>query len=116
MSALTRINSIKVKLGLLVVAASLVTALVATVGSAAGVSAWLSLPVTLLLALVVTQLLAAGMVAPLVQMTEAARAMARGAYDARVLTPNTDEVGQLARSFNVMARPTCSVSTPSGAT
>ncbi|QCX27328.1 DUF4153 domain-containing protein [Nocardioides jishulii] len=103
MSALTRISSIKVKLGLLVVAASLVTALVATVGSAAGVSPWLTLPVTLFLALLVTQLLASGMVAPLVQMTEAARAMARGAYDARVLTANADEVGELARSFNVMA-------------
>lgn len=103
MSVLARVASIKVKLALLVVASSLVAALVATVGSAAGVTAWLSLPVTLLLALAVTQLLAAGMVAPLQEMTVAAQAMARGDYGARVETANTDEVGRLARSFNVMA-------------
>ncbi|MBE7323044.1 DUF4173 domain-containing protein [Nocardioides sp. Y6] len=100
---LSRVDSIKVKLGLLVVATVLVAAVVALVGSAAGVPAWLSLPVTLLLALAVTQLLAAGMVAPLQEMTRAAQAMARGDYGARVVTTNADEVGRLARSFNAMA-------------
>ncbi|MGN0064068.1 MAG: ATP-binding protein, partial [Nocardioides sp.] len=109
MSALQRIGSIKVKLGVLVVVAVVVTALVATLGAAAGVPVWLSLPVTVLLSLAVTQLLAAGMTAPLRDMTEASQRMSRGDYSARVVTPNTDEVGRLAAAFNVMAGDLASV-------
>jgi signal transduction histidine kinase len=47
-------------------------------------------------------LLAAGMVAPLRQMTEASGRMARGAYSGRVHTKATDEVGRLATAFNQM--------------
>ena len=65
--------------------------------------AWLSIPVTVLLALGVTQLLAVGMTSPLRQMTEAARRMAAGDYAVRVDTSSTDEVGELARTFNRMA-------------
>ena len=61
------------------------------------------LPVSVALALGVTQLLAAGMVAPLRRMTEVSRAMARGDYSGRVRTSATDEVGQLAAAFNRMA-------------
>ena len=61
------------------------------------------LPVSVALALGVTQLLAAGMVAPLRRMTEVSRAMARGDYSGRVRTTATDEVGQLAAAFNRMA-------------
>lgn len=103
MSALDRVRSIKTKLGLLVLVSVLVTALVASVGSGGGVPWWLTLPVTVGLALTVTQLLAAGMVAPLREMTAAATSMSRGRYDVRVLTDNTDEVGELARAFNRMA-------------
>ncbi|CAA9382200.1 hypothetical protein, partial [uncultured Nocardioides sp.] len=55
---LLRVTSIKVKLGLLVAASVVVAALVATLGSAAGVAPWLALPVTVAVALGVTQLLA----------------------------------------------------------
>lgn len=103
MSALQRIGSIKVKLGVLVVVSVAVASLVATLGTAAGVPLWLSLPVTVLLALAVTQLLASGMTAPLRDMTEAAQRMARGDYSGRVVTSNTDEVGRLAAAFNQMA-------------
>ncbi len=96
------VTSIKVKLGLLVVAAVLVAAVLATAG-AGTVPAWLGIPVTVLLALAVTQLLAVGMTSPLRQMTEAARRMAAGDYAVRVETGSTDEVGQLARAFNTMA-------------
>src|SRR5699024_192421 len=75
-----------------------------TFGRAGGVPAWLSIPVTILLALAVTQLLAVGMVAPLRQMTEASRRMATGDYAVRVTDTSSDEVGQLARAFNTMAR------------
>ena len=99
---LGQVTSIKVKLGLLVVASVLVAAVLATLGVGA-VPAWLSIPVTVLLALGVTQLLAVGMTSPLRQMTEAARRMAAGDYAVRVDTSSTDEVGELARTFNKMA-------------
>ncbi len=67
-------------------------------------TAWLSVPVTVLLALAVTQLLAVGMTSPLRQMTEAARRMATGDYGVRVSDTSSDEVGELARAFNTMAR------------
>jgi two-component system sensor histidine kinase BaeS len=99
---LRQVTSIKVKLGLLVVASVLVAAVLATLGAGA-VPAALSIPVTVLLALGVTQLLAVGMTSPLRQMTEAARRMAAGDYDVRVDTSSSDEVGELARAFNRMA-------------
>jgi two-component system sensor histidine kinase BaeS len=99
---LGQVTSIKVKLGLLVAASVLVAAVLATLGAGA-VPAWLSIPVTVLLALAVTQLLAVGMTSPLRQMTEAARRMAAGDYAVRVQTASTDEVGQLARAFNTMS-------------
>lgn len=100
---LGRITSIKVKLGLLVAASVVVAALVATIGSLGGVTPWLAVPVTVAVALGVTQLLAAGMTSPLRQMTEVSRRMARGDYAGRVDASASDEVGELARTFNQMA-------------
>jgi two-component system sensor histidine kinase BaeS len=96
-------TSIKVKLGALVVVSVIVVALLAILGSSAGVPVWLTLPVAVALTLGVTQLLAAGMVAPLRSMTEVAQRMARGDYSGRVRTTSTDEVGRLAAVFNQMA-------------
>ncbi len=81
----------------------LVAALVAALGRDAGVPPWLSLPVTVLLALTVAQLLAAGMLAPLREMTVAAQRLAQGDHGIRVVAPHGDEVGQLASAFNAMA-------------
>jgi signal transduction histidine kinase len=97
------VSSLKAKLGLLVVASVVTAVLLTLLGSAADVSPLLVLPVSVALALGVTQLLAAGMVAPLRRMTEVSRAMARGDYSGRVRTSATDEVGQLATAFNRMA-------------
>lgn len=102
-TALDAVSSLKVKLGLLVAASVVVAVLLTLLGSAAHVSPLLVLPVSVALALGVTQLLAAGMVEPLRQMTEVSRAMARGDYTGRVRTAATDEVGQLAAAFNTMA-------------
>ncbi|KRF35942.1 DUF4153 domain-containing protein [Nocardioides sp. Soil805] len=102
-AALDPVTSIKVKLGALVAASVVVAALLASLGSAAGVPALLTVPVAVALALGVTQLLAAGMVAPLRQMTDVAQRMARGDYSGRVRTSATDEVGRLAEAFNRMA-------------
>ena len=101
---LAPVTSLKVKLGLLVAVSVSVAAGIASLGRVAGVSAWLSMPVTIALALAVTQLLAVGMTSPLRQMTEAARWMATGDYAVRVDDGSRDEVGLLARAFNTMAR------------
>lgn len=101
---LAKVASLKVKLGLLVAISTTVAAVVASLGSAGGVPFWLGIPVTIGLALALTQLLAVGMTSPLRQMTSAARRMARGDYDVRIAETSRDEVGQLARAFNTMAR------------
>jgi len=103
-SPLDVVRSVKVKLGLLVAASVTVAAVVATFGAASGVPIWLSFPVTIALALALTQLLATGMTSPLRQMTTAASQMARGEYGVRVETDSRDEIGQLAVAFNQMAR------------
>ncbi|GGO85658.1 hypothetical protein GCM10011584_06130 [Nocardioides phosphati] len=97
------VRSVKVKLGLLILASVLVAILVGSLGRDAGVAPWISVPVTLALALGITQLLAVGMTSPLREMTEAARRMATGDYSTRVTATSSDEVGQLARAFNLMA-------------
>ncbi|RJS46848.1 DUF4153 domain-containing protein [Nocardioides cavernaquae] len=97
------VSSVKVKLGLLVAISVLVATVVASLGTRSDVSFWLTLPVTVALALAVTQLLAVGMTSPLREMTTAARSMARGDYGVRVTATSSDEIGQLARAFNRMA-------------
>lgn len=100
---LDQVRSVKVKLGLLVGASVTVASVVATIGSAGGVPIWLSIPVTIALALAVTQLLAVGMTSPLREMTAAARRMATGDHSVRVAATSRDEIGELARAFNRMA-------------
>ncbi|MGB8652653.1 MAG: HAMP domain-containing sensor histidine kinase [Mycobacteriales bacterium] len=58
----------------------------------------------LLVALLVTQVVAHGMTSPLREMTAAARAMAGGDYDRQVRATSRDEVGELAVAFNQMAK------------
>jgi signal transduction histidine kinase len=100
---LDQVRSVKVKLGLLVAASVTVASVLATIGSGGGVPIWLSIPVTIALALAVTQLLAVGMTSPLREMTAAARRMATGDHSVRVAATSRDEVGELARAFNRMA-------------
>jgi signal transduction histidine kinase len=101
---LDRLQSIKVKLGVLVFASVSVSSLVLWYGLIK--LGWLpryTLPVAVLVALGVTQVLAHGMTSPLRSMTAAAAAMARGDYSRRVRATSRDEVGELARAFNRMA-------------
>lgn len=93
--------SIKVKLGLLLLASGLV-------GFAffRWQIGWLPPKTTLVaigLAVLTSQVLAHGMTRPLREMTAAARAMARGDYSRRVRATSRDEVGQLASAFNQMS-------------
>ena len=84
-----------------------VTVTLATVLAATGVSlGWLpayTIPLAVISALLVTQVLARGLTSPIRDMTAAARAMARGEYGRRVPATSRDEVGELARAFNTMA-------------
>jgi signal transduction histidine kinase len=94
-------RSFKVKVALLV-GLSLATSGVAFWAG----SSWpfgYALAAALVVALVVTQLLAHGMTSPLREMTAAARAMARGRYDLTVRATSRDEIGELASAFNQMS-------------
>ncbi len=97
------VASIKVKLGLLVGISVVVAVTIAEVADGGRVPLWISVPVTVVGALAVTQWLARGMTSPLRAMTAAARAMAAGDYGQRVRASSTDEVGELGRAFNAMA-------------
>jgi len=103
MRPLDPLRSIKVKLGVVIVAAVGVTVLVVTAGVKAGISLKISAPVAMLLSLAMVNFLARGMTSPLREMSEAAGAMARGDYGRRVVASSRDEVGDLARAFNAMA-------------
>jgi signal transduction histidine kinase len=98
------VRSIKVKLGLLVVASVASGALMTWYGLL--ILGWwprYTLPVVVLVALLITQLLAHGMTSPLRQMTAATRRMAAGRAPGPVRTTSRDEVGDLARAFTAMA-------------
>ncbi len=98
------VHSLKAKLGVLVAVSVAVASLFVWYGLVdLGWRPRYTLPVAVLLALVVTQVLARGMTSPLRSMTAAARAMARGDYSRRVPATSRDEVGELARAFNRMA-------------
>lgn len=103
MRPLDGLGSIKTKLGVLVAVTVAVAATLSVVGVRVGLSAIYQIPAAVVVALVVTQLLARGMTSPLREMTIAARAMATGDYSRRVRATSRDEVGELARAFNTMA-------------
>lgn len=101
---LDRVGSIKLKLGVAIVIAVAVSAIVSTVGLRLGVPIWLRPIIAVAIALTLVQLLARGMTSPLREMANAARRMADGDWDQRVTASSADEVGELARAFNDMAR------------
>lgn len=95
------LRSFKVKTGLLVVASLVLASL--TFWATAQWQFRFALLTALVVALVVTQVLAHGMTSPLREMTAAARAMATGDYSRRVRATSRDEIGELAVAFNQMA-------------
>ncbi|WP_329174830.1 HAMP domain-containing sensor histidine kinase [Streptomyces sp. NBC_01477] len=58
---------------------------------------------SIIASLLITQIVANGLTAPLREMTAVARAMAGGDYSRRVTRVRRDEVGELAETFNRMA-------------
>ncbi|HVE99155.1 MAG TPA: ATP-binding protein [Mycobacteriales bacterium] len=103
MRPLDRLRSLKLKLGLVIVAAVAVTLVVNEVGLLLDVKAPLRAAVAAALALAMVQLLARGMTSPLREMSRAAAAMSRGDYSRGVVATSRDEVGDLARAFTAMA-------------
>ncbi len=103
MRPLDRLGSIKVKLGVVIVATVWGTALVLAAGHRLGLSLPVRATLAALLGLIIVQVLARGMTSPLREMAAAASAMARGEYGRRVRATSNDEVGDLARAFNAMA-------------
>ena len=105
MSPLGSLPSLKLKLGIVIVAAVWVTAVATIVGVR-----WLGLPsivgagAGIALALGCVQLLARGTTKPLREMASVATAMARGEHGRQVAVTSNDEVGELARAFNRMTK------------
>jgi signal transduction histidine kinase len=94
-------RSIKLKLAILL-GISGATGLV-VFWSGLGFIAWRTSISAALVGLITLQVLAHGMTKPLREMTTAALAMARGDYTRRVRASSRDEVGTLARAFNLMS-------------
>lgn len=103
MRPLDALSSIKTKLGVVIVAAVIVTVVVLSLGFRAGLPRWASAVGAAVLALGMVQFLARGMTSPLREMAQAASAMAKGDYTRRVTATSRDEVGRLALAFNQMA-------------
>ncbi len=100
---LDRLGSIKIKLGVLVSLTVTAAAFLTWVGLRAHLGPSRTFPLVIAVSLLVTQVLAHGMTAPLRQMRSAATAMADGDYSRRVTATSHDEVGDLAAAFNQMA-------------
>lgn len=100
---LDRFTSIKLKLSILIVAAVATTALMSQIGFWLGWPVWIRPIVSVAASLLMVQFLARGLTQPLRRMAEAATAMAGGDYSHRVQVNGSDEVAELAQSFNAMA-------------
>jgi signal transduction histidine kinase len=100
---LDTVASLKIKLGAVIFSAVAVTVFVYWLCLKLGVWPSVSGIIAGSVALVMVRFLARGMTSPLREMSDAARAMAKGNYDRRVTATSRDEVGELARAFNKMA-------------
>ena len=99
---LRELRSLKLKLGIVILAAVLVTAATTVAAVAAGLPSIAGAAVGSVLALACAQLLASGMTAPLREMAAVAGAMAAGGQAREVEVTTADEVGELAQAFNRM--------------
>jgi signal transduction histidine kinase len=103
MRPLDPLPSIKLKLGVVIVAAVCVTVGLIILCFRAHLAMWWSIPGSIVVGLGMVQLLARGMTSPLREMAAAATAMSKGEYGRRVRATSRDEVGRLAEAFNAMA-------------
>jgi signal transduction histidine kinase len=103
MKPLRSMRSIKLKIGSVIVAAIAATAAAMVGAREVGLPTPLAIAASTALALLVVQLLARGMTAPLREMAAASAAMAKGEHGQTVEVRGRDEVAQLAEAFNVMS-------------
>ena len=103
MRPLDRLDSIKIKLGVVILVTAAGTVVVLWAGRKLGLPLLVRGSLGCVLGLAMVQFLARGMTSPLREMAAAASAMARGDYGRRVTASSRDEVGELARAFNAMA-------------
>ncbi len=100
---LDHVQSIKVKISILIVASVGVTAFMSQLGLTLGWPVWVRPVVAGIVALTMAYLLARGLTRPLRKMARIASQMAKGDYRQRISEPRRDEVGQLAIAFDSMA-------------
>jgi signal transduction histidine kinase len=99
---LRELRSLKLKLGIVILAATVVTAATTVAAVAAGLPSVAGALAGIVLALGCVQLLARGTTAPLREMAAVASAMAAGEQGHEVAVTTADEVGELAQAFNRM--------------
>ena len=103
MRPLERFNSIKVKLGLVILVAVVVTLFTVVIGHELDLQLRWRLLGAVVLSLLAVQVVARGLTSPLRELEEAAQAMARGEHGRQVAVRSSDEVGRLAAAFNAMS-------------
>ena len=102
-SPLNRLQSIKLKFSIVIVAAVMITLMVNEIGLAFNFAPPLRATIAALIALVMVQLISRGMTSPLRSMERAATSMVQGNAVEPIDATSADEVGRLAEAFNVMA-------------
>ncbi|MCX2969563.1 MULTISPECIES: sensor histidine kinase [Streptomyces] len=96
-------RSVKAALGALVIVSVGITTFLVLVAVNVEIEMRVIAILALIASLLITQFVAQGLIAPLDEMTDTARAMARGDYARRVRFDRRDELGELGRTFNSMA-------------
>jgi signal transduction histidine kinase len=97
------LRSVKAALGWLVVISVAITTMLILLAYRSDIELQVIAIIAIIASLLVTQFVAQSVAAPVLEMTSAARAMARGDYNRRVRVARRDELGDLARAFNRMA-------------
>ncbi|WP_394813776.1 HAMP domain-containing sensor histidine kinase [Streptomyces litchfieldiae] len=96
-------RSVKAALGWLVIISVAITTLLSLMAYRSDIGLQMIAIIAIIASLLVTQFVAHSLAAPVLEMTSAARAMARGDYGRRVRVSRRDELGDLALAFNRMA-------------
>ncbi|MGP4114108.1 HAMP domain-containing sensor histidine kinase [Streptomyces sp. 4N509B] len=96
-------RSVKAALGWLVVISVAITTVLILLAYRSDIELQVIAIIAIIASLLVTQFVAQSLATPVLEMTAAARAMARGDYGRRVSVARRDELGDLAQAFNRMA-------------
>jgi signal transduction histidine kinase len=100
---LDKVPSIKLKLSIIIVASAFISTSLGVWARRLGVPLMAAPVIATVIAVGFMRLFTFGLTTPLRQMAAATKEMSRGDYSRRIVTSNTDEIGQLAAAFNEMA-------------